>query len=98
MSMTHLLSSIRTFLSASLGDSPRGLVRDERGAAAIEYGLIAALIAVAAIQAMSAVGTALGSTFNEVNSAIGGDAPEDQGQPTDQGQPFESPPSGQNFE
>ena len=40
--------------------------KDESGATAIEYGLIAALIAVAAIGAMGAIGTKLGTTFNSV--------------------------------
>jgi pilus assembly protein Flp/PilA len=42
------------------------LTQDETGVTAIEYGLIAALIAVAAILAMTAVGTSLTSTFNSV--------------------------------
>jgi len=42
------------------------LVRDESGATAIEYGLIAALIAVAAIAAFQLVGTNLSSTFHNV--------------------------------
>ena len=42
------------------------LFNDEKGATAIEYGLIAALIAVAAIAAMSAVGSSLSNTFNSV--------------------------------
>ncbi len=46
------------------------LVRDESGATAIEYGLIAALIAVAAIAAMQLVGTSLTSTFNNVASQL----------------------------
>ncbi|MFL0671152.1 MAG: Flp family type IVb pilin [Erythrobacter sp.] len=44
------------------------LFRDESGATAIEYGLIAALIAVAAIAGMTSLGTTLGGTFNNVNS------------------------------
>jgi len=40
------------------------LIRDEAGATAIEYGLIAALIAVAAITAMNGLGNQLKSTFN----------------------------------
>jgi pilus assembly protein Flp/PilA len=40
------------------------LFRNEEGATAIEYGLIAALIAVAAITAMNGLGTSLKSTFN----------------------------------
>lgn len=47
------------------------VLRDERGATAIEYGLIAALIAVAAITAMTSIGSKLGSTFNNVSSNLG---------------------------
>ena len=42
------------------------LFKNEDGATAIEYGLIAALIAVAAVTVMSTVGTNLSSTFNTV--------------------------------
>ena len=42
------------------------LIRNEDGATAIEYGLIAALIAVAAVTVMGTVGTNLSSTFNTV--------------------------------
>jgi pilus assembly protein Flp/PilA len=44
----------------------RKLTKNEKGATAIEYGLIAALIAVAAIGAMSSLGTKLNTTFNRV--------------------------------
>lgn len=44
------------------------LRRDRRGATAIEYGLIAALIAVAAISAMSGLGNRLKTTFTNVSS------------------------------
>ncbi len=44
------------------------LFRDEAGATAIEYGLIAALIAVAAITAMQGLGNQLGTTFNTVST------------------------------
>ena len=46
------------------------MIRDEAGATAIEYGLIAALIAVAAITAMSALGDQLSTTFNDVATAM----------------------------
>jgi pilus assembly protein Flp/PilA len=42
------------------------LIKSKKGATAIEYGLIAALIAVAAIAAMGNIGNQLGSTFNDV--------------------------------
>ena len=46
------------------------LVRDDRGPSAIEYGLIAALVAVAIIVALIAVGGALNSTFQTVANAL----------------------------
>jgi pilus assembly protein Flp/PilA len=46
------------------------LLKNVEGATAIEYGLIAALIAVAAIAAMQGVGTKLNSTFNNVSNAL----------------------------
>jgi len=45
-----------------------GIVRDKRGATAIEYGLIAALIAVAAITAMTSLGNQLTTTFSNVSN------------------------------
>lgn len=48
----------------------RKLIGNSKGATAIEYGLIAALIAVAAITAMRSIGTSLKSTFNNVSSAM----------------------------
>ena len=44
----------------------RKIIRNKKGATAIEYGLIAALIAVAAIGAMTSLGNKLNSTFNMV--------------------------------
>ena len=44
----------------------RKMLKSEKGATAIEYGLIAALIAVAAIAAMQNNGPRLGTTFNTV--------------------------------
>jgi pilus assembly protein Flp/PilA len=49
----------------------RKLLKDKKGATAIEYGLIAALIAVAAITAMSGVGTTLNSTFSNISTKMG---------------------------
>ncbi|MGH6658268.1 MAG: Flp family type IVb pilin [Sphingomicrobium sp.] len=46
------------------------MIRNEKGATAIEYGLIAALIAVAAIGAMQSIGTKLGTTFNNVSNSL----------------------------
>ena len=44
--------------------------KDESGATAIEYGLIASLIAVAAIVAMTTVGSKLQSTFSNVSANL----------------------------
>ena len=46
------------------------LLRDESGATAIEYGLIAALISVAIIGAVTLVGGNLGTTFTNVANAL----------------------------
>ena len=46
------------------------LLKNEDGATAIEYGLIAALIAVAAIGAMGNIGNALSNTFNDVSDDL----------------------------
>jgi pilus assembly protein Flp/PilA len=48
------------------------LVRNRRAATAIEYGLIAALIAVAAIAAMQGLGTSVRTTFNSAASGMTG--------------------------
>ena len=44
--------------------------KDEDGATAIEYGLIAALVSVAAIGALTAMGNSLSTMFNTVSSAL----------------------------
>ena len=43
-------------------------VKNSKGATAIDYGLIAALIAVAAVTAMSSLGDKLSTTFNNVST------------------------------
>jgi pilus assembly protein Flp/PilA len=46
------------------------LIRDESGVTAIEYALIAALIAVAAIAAFTLVGTNLSTTFSTIAAKL----------------------------
>jgi len=46
------------------------LVKDERGATAIEYGLIAAGISIAIITVVVTVGTSLNATFTTVSTAL----------------------------
>jgi pilus assembly protein Flp/PilA len=53
-----MIGSIKKFLA------------NDSGATAIEYALIASLIAVAIIAAVTAVGTHIQNTFNEVSSAM----------------------------
>ena len=50
----------------------RKLIRNEEGATAIEYGLIAALIAVAAVAAMGTLGNAVGNSFNNAATKMKG--------------------------
>jgi pilus assembly protein Flp/PilA len=48
----------------------RNLLKSERGATAIEYGLIAALVAIAAIGGMKALGTKLNSNMTKVSTQL----------------------------
>jgi pilus assembly protein Flp/PilA len=48
----------------------RNIKKNVAGATAIEYGLIAALIAVAAITAMGALGTQLSTTFDTTSTKL----------------------------
>jgi pilus assembly protein Flp/PilA len=57
-----MLTMLRTYL--------RALLKSERGATAVEYGIMVALIAVVIIAAVSAVGTALDRTFDNVANTI----------------------------
>lgn len=56
--MTHLTNTFKQF------------VRDEDGVTAIEYGLIAALIAVVIIASVKAVGTNLSTVFSSIANAL----------------------------
>jgi pilus assembly protein Flp/PilA len=53
----------------------RKMMKNEKGATAIEYGLIAALIAVAAISGMSALGTQINTTFGGVATNLSTNTP-----------------------
>ena len=53
----------------------RAFLKNSKGATAIEYGLIAALIAVAAIAAMGTLGKQLTSTFSKVSTTMKDGAP-----------------------
>jgi len=58
------------FLQALLTSSGLRVLRDRSGATAIEYGLIAALIAVAAVATMTTVGTNLTAVFGSVANSL----------------------------
>lgn len=58
--MKNLLTKVKSF------------IREEEGASAVEYGLLVALIAVAIIAAVTAVGSNLASLFNTVASTLAG--------------------------
>lgn len=51
------------------------LFGDRSGATAIEYGLIAALVAVAIVAGLTTLGTSLSGTFNNVATAVSTAAP-----------------------
>ena len=51
-------------------ETMKSLWKDESGATAIEYGLIAALVSVAAIGALTAMGTSLTSIFGTVSTQL----------------------------
>lgn len=53
-----------------MGNFVQRFVRDESGATAIEYGLIAALIAVGIIAAARGLGSQIGLTFNTVTTEM----------------------------
>ena len=57
-----MIDMIRTYV--------RHFVKNEAGATAIEYGLIAALIGVVIITAVTQLGTKLTSTFNAVSASL----------------------------
>ena len=48
----------------------KNFVRDESGVTAMEYGMIAALIAVVILGVLQGVGTNLNSTFGKISSAV----------------------------
>lgn len=48
----------------------RGALKDRRGVTALEYGLIAALIAVVIVAALTTLGGRLSNTFNSVTNAL----------------------------
>jgi pilus assembly protein Flp/PilA len=60
---------METTMSAFLNNL-RALAKDERGVTALEYGLIAGLIAVAIVGSVTALGTALAAKFAAITAAL----------------------------
>lgn len=56
----------------NLISNAKRFIKDEEGVTAIEYGLIAALIAVVIIAAVTIVGTQLRTTFTTIGTALTG--------------------------
>jgi pilus assembly protein Flp/PilA len=67
-SFTHF----EEFIMQAIFSAMRRFVRDDGGVTAIEYGLIAALIGVAAVTAMTGLGNALVTKFTSIASIING--------------------------
>ena len=74
----------------------RILFRDNRGVSAIEYGVIAALISVAASVAMPSIATSLGTVFGTASAGLSGEGTATTRTPpavTAVPDPFTSPPA-----
>lgn len=63
--MLSLIATLQT-----LGFAAKERLRDEKGATAVEYGIMVALIAVAIIIAVTALGTQLTDLFNAVTGKL----------------------------
>lgn len=66
----YSIAVLRLFREKKVIDFVKRFVRDEEGVTAIEYGLIASLIAVAIIGAVTLLGNNLGNKFNAVASKL----------------------------
>ena len=60
----------RTLKMLTFRNNLRAFIKDERGVTAMEYGLIAALVAVVIIGSVTTLGTSLSSTFKAVATAL----------------------------
>ena len=62
--------AVRTLKMLTFRNNLRALVKDERGVTAMEYGLIAALVAVVIIGSVTTLGTKLSTTFTTISGAL----------------------------
>ncbi len=68
--MLKIIETVAGESGSSAVDYLVAMLADNTGATAIEYGLIAALIAIAAVGAMSGLGAQLSKTFNNSSTAM----------------------------
>ncbi len=68
--MLWLLESLMGEIGSDAIDYALQILTDNSGATAIEYGLIAALIAIAAVGAMSGLGSQISKTFNNASTIM----------------------------
>lgn len=59
-----------TRIGVAIASIPHRIVREDRGATAVEYGLIVGLIAVVIIGAVAILGQTLGGWFTQINTEI----------------------------
>ena len=57
---------------SKIASAVQAFIADENGVTAIEYGLIAALVGVAIVTSVTALGKELKVTFNSIMSSMGG--------------------------
>ena len=68
--MLWLIEALMGEVGSDIVDYAVQMLADNAGATAIEYGLIAALIAIAAVGAMSGLGTQISKTFNNTSTIM----------------------------
>jgi pilus assembly protein Flp/PilA len=68
--MLWLMEALMGEVGSDIVDYAVQMLADNSGATAIEYGLIAALIAIAAVGAMSGLGTQISKTFNNASTVM----------------------------
>jgi len=68
--LTDSVATVKSLMGATSMRTVSRFLRDDSGATAIEYGLIAAGIAIAIIAAVNALGTALSGKFQTITTAL----------------------------
>ena len=68
--LEHRAEVARTPKMITFRNNLRALIKDERGVTAMEYGLIAALVAVVIIGSVTTLGTKLSTTFTTIAGVL----------------------------